>query len=206
MSLIEKMNWRTATKKFDPSKKLTEEQVTELLELLNLTPTSYGGQFQNVVVVENKELREQLVPVSWGQKQVVDASHLLVLCSELNVGAERVEKFMDRIVEVRGVERSSLDGYRDMLVNAVSNEGAQTWHDKQTYITLGNLMTSAAYMGIDACPMEGFDAAKYDEILGLTEKGLKSVLVVPIGHRAEDDMYAKLPKVRKELNDFVIKI
>lgn len=208
MSLVEKMQWRTATKKFDPTKKISEDQVNELLTLLNLTPTSVGLQMQNVVVIENKTIREKLLPASMNQQQVVDASHLLVLCAETQLDDARVEAYMNRIVQVRGVERESLDKFKEMVMFWIGQAGdkAQEWSDKQVYIMLGNLMTGAAYMGIDACPMEGFDPKQYDEILNLKDKGLKSVLVVPIGYRADDDMYSKQKKVRKDINDFIIRM
>ena len=208
MNIVESLNWRSATKKFDPSKKVTEDQLKNLLEAVNLTPTSVGLQLQNVIVVESEKIRQDLLPATMGQKQVMDASHLLVLCSETTLDEARVDQFLARIAEVRGVTVESLDKFKEMVMFWVSQAGenAQDWIDKQVYITLGNLMTSAASMKIDACPMEGFDPKQYDEILGLTEKGLKSVLVVPIGFRDEQDPYSQQKKVRKELSEFVIRM
>jgi nitroreductase len=210
MNIIESLNWRYATKKFDNAKKVSESDLKDLLEAVNLTPTSVGMQLQNVVVVENKELREKLLPVSHGQPQVIDASHLLVLCSETNVDEARIDKYMKRVAEVRGVEVDSLEQFKAMAkmwtIDSQDAESLQAWMDKQVYIALGNLMTAAAIMKIDACPMEGFDAGQYDDILGLTEKGLKSVLVVPVGYRSSEDPYPQMKKVRKELSDFVIKL
>ena len=208
MDIIDSLNWRYATKKFDVTKKLTSEQLDVLLEALNLTPTSVGLQLQNVVVVENKELREQLLPVSMGQKQVVDASHLLVLCSETTLSEDRIDQYLERNAQVRDVTIESLDKFKNMVMFWVDKVGdhAQEWIDKQVYIALGNLLTAAAIMKVDACPMEGFEADKYIEILGLREKGLKPVIVVPIGFRSEEDFMLNLKKVRKELSDFVIKM
>jgi nitroreductase len=208
MNIIESLNWRYATKKFDDSKKISDSNLNELLEAVNLTPTSVGLQLQNVIVVDNKELREKLLPVSMGQKQIVDASHLLVLCAETTLDEARVDTYLARNAAVRDVTIESLDKFKEMVMFWVGQAGdnAQEWIDKQVYIALGNLMTAAAMMKIDACPMEGFDAAQYDEILGLKDKGLKSVLVVPVGYRSEEDIFPQMKKVRKDLSDFVIKM
>jgi len=176
MSTIEKLQWRYATKKFDATKSLSKEKLSILKEAFNLTALSYGLQTLKLVVVEDKVLRESLVKVSYGQRQVADASHLLVLCIQTAIDNKDVDAHFN------------------------------TWASKQAYIALGNLMTVCAIEGIDSCPMEGFVPNKLDEALGLEKHGLNSVLLLPVGYRAEDDMFAELKKVRKQLSETVIEL
>lgn len=210
MSLIESMKWRYATKVFDPSQKLSEDQLNLLLEVANLTPTSYGLQAIRVVLVENKELREQIMPHAWGQKQVVDASHLLVLAAVLPEKLEEnAMRHIDLTAQTRGVAVESLDGYKNMVLNTIKNRSSEellTWASKQAYIMLGNLMTAAAELGIDTCPMEGFVPDQVDQVLDMKSKGLRTVLMLPVGFRSLEDKYATLPKVRMPLAQFVQRI
>ncbi|GAA4822728.1 NAD(P)H-dependent oxidoreductase [Algivirga pacifica] len=208
MDIIEKLNWRYATKKFD-TKKLPQETVEQIIEAGNLTASSYGLQPWKIVVVENPEVREQLVEYSWGQAQVKDASHLLVIARQADINADDVEAFIENIVATRGVPAEALSDYKNMMLSTISrlDESAkQVWMDKQAYIVLGNLLTVCAALNVDTCPMEGFVPAEYDRILGLVDKGLQSVLVLPIGYRAEDDTYQHLKKVRKPLEEAVVTI
>ncbi|BDD10586.1 NAD(P)H-dependent oxidoreductase [Fulvitalea axinellae] len=209
VNLIEKLNWRYAVKKFDAEKKLSDEQVETLLEALRLTPSSFGLQAWKFVVVKNPEIRQSLVEHSWNQQQVADASHLIVLCRQSTIDAGDVDRFIAEIAETRNLPVEALGEYSEMMKGFVGNfdeATASAWMTKQLYIALGNLLTSAAVLGIDACPMEGFNPVAYDEILGLEEKGLNSVLVVPVGYRAEDDAYAGLKKVRRATEDVIIEI
>ena len=208
-ALLETLSWRYAVKKFDAEKKLSEEQLQLLLEVLRLTPSSYGLQAWKFVVVENSDLRRELIKHSWNQDQVADASHLLVLCRKSSLNGEDVEQFVQEIAETRGVSTEELAGYENMMKVAVegrTKDERAVWMEKQLYIALGNLMTACASLGIDSCPMEGFDAGAYDELLSLEEKGLNAVLVVPVGYRAEDDAYAPLAKVRKPLDELIVRI
>jgi nitroreductase len=196
--ILDALKWRYATKAFDATKKITDDQWTALEETLVLTPSSFGLQPWEFIVVKDQAIREQLVEHSWNQRQVADASHLLVIACRTNIDEAWVDSFMKRIEEVRG-DISTLDAYRGMMVGFVENlgeAGLQQWAKQQTYIALGQLMLKAALLGIDACPMEGFIAPKYDEILGLTERGLTASVLCPVGYRSEDDHYATLPKVR----------
>ena len=201
MGTIEKLHNRYACKKFDSTKKLSQDQLEIAKEALRLAPSSYGAQPFKYVIVENPEVRAALVEHSWGQQQVKDASHLFVLCYDVNgLNEAGVNNFMQLVADTRGQKVEDLKGFRDMVLNtanALSDEQKENWQSRQLYIALGQLMAVLAIEGIDSCPMEGFVNEKYDEILGLKEKGLKSVVTIPVGFRAEDDHYAGAPKVRK---------
>lgn len=209
MSIVDDLKWRYACKEFDATKKLTEAQLYDLLEALRLTPSSFGMQPWKFIVVENPELREQLVEASWKQQQVKDASHLLVLCAPLKIDEKFVDDFLNSTAKTRGQDVSELDGFKGMLMKMIvgkSPEGQMTWSKNQIYIALGNLMTVCANLKIDCCPMEGFVPKKYDEILGLAKIGLTSVLVAPVGFRSESDKYSNLAKSRFTQDEVVIKI
>lgn len=207
MSIVSKLKWRYATKKFDSNKKLSSEQLQELLEAGNLTATSVGLQPIRLLVVENPALRAQILPHAWGQNQVVDASHLLVLATVLpETLPAHVDEYIARAAQTRGVTVESLDGFKNMITGIISSRSPaeqRVWAEKQAYIALGQIMTAAAALEIDTCPMEGFVPSKVDEILDLQAKGLASVLMLPVGFRAEDDKYASTPKVRLGLDQFV---
>ena len=181
--MISGLSWRYATKKFDATKKLSAEAFETLLEALRLTPSSFGLQPWKFVVVENPSVREELVTHSWGQRQVADASHLLVLCRKTALDASQVESYIADMIQKTGAPAEALQGYKDTMLGFIQNlspEMAASWAEKQVYIALGNALTVAASMQIDACPMEGFSKADYDRVLGLPELGLASVLVLPV--------------------------
>lgn len=205
--IIEDLNWRYACKKFDPDKKLTDEQLNDLLESLRLTASSYGIQPWKFVVVKNKDKREQLVGAAYKQAQVADASDLLVLCRPADLDASIIESYIDDICKTRGGNKEDLEGYKNMMLRVVEQEESKkvAWAKNQIYIALGNLMTVCAAMKIDSCPMEGFSPKQFDEILELDKLGLKSVLVCPVGYRAADDKYIDVKKVRYSKEE-VIKI
>lgn len=207
--LLSALNFRYAVKKFDAEKKLSSLQIETLLESARLTATSYGLQLMKIVVVENVELRKQLVNCSFDQQQVKDASHLLILCRERDLELKHFENYVNQVAETRSQDPESLEGFKNMMVNSIltkSEEEQEIWLEKQVYINLGNLLTACAILGIDSCPMEGFIPEEYDRILGLEEKNLASVLALPIGYRAADDKNAKLKKVRRLKDDFLITI
>lgn len=199
-ALIETLNWRYATKQFDPSKKIPAPVWTALEDALVLTPSSYGLQPWQFFVVMDPELKAALRPHSWNQPQVTDCSHLVVFATRNDIDEAYVDKFVARMADVRGISTESLGFYKDMMAADILNGPRSQWVDKwaarQVYIALGNFMTSAALLGVDTCPMEGMDPAKYDEILGLPEKGFHAVVACPAGYRAAEDKYASLPKVR----------
>jgi nitroreductase len=200
IDLLDALTWRYATKKFDPTKIIAAETWTALEDSLVLTPSSYGLQPWKFLVITSPEIKEQLKPLSWNQAQVTDCSHYVVFTIKKNLTAADVDRFVTRTAEVRHVAADSIAGYRNMMVSDVV-QGARSfnvneWATRQTYIALGNFMTSAALLGVDTCPMEGIEPVKYDKVLNLPDKGYATVVACAAGYRAEDDKYAALAKVR----------
>jgi nitroreductase len=209
MDLLEKLNWRYATKKFDSSKKLSSEKLEILKQAFNLTPTSYGVQTMKMVIVSDEPTKNKMVELCYGQEQVKNASHVLALCIQDTVNETDVDNYFDEVVKIRNTSELILTKYRKELkdfVNSKTNEELKIWCVNQVYIALGNLMTSCAIEGIDACPMEGFLPDKIDELLDLKKHNLKSVLLLPVGYRAQDDMFAELKKVRKDISETIIEL
>ena len=209
MDTIQQLKWRYATKKFNATKKLSKAKLNILTQAFNLTATSYGLQTIKLIVIEDKDIREPLVELSYNQPQVLNASHLLVICIQKNIVDADVKKYYNNIKDIRNTPETILKPYREDLINMMQGMSVQErhqWSTNQAYIALGNLMTVCAIEGIDSCPMEGFLPSKYDEILKLDEKGLKSVLLLPVGYRADDDMFSEFKKVRKPIEEAVIKI
>ncbi|MBL0313093.1 MAG: NAD(P)H-dependent oxidoreductase [Holophagaceae bacterium] len=199
-ALINQLEWRYATKQFDATRKLDPETWKALEEALVLTPSSYGLQPYKFFVVTDSGLKAKLRPASWGQSQIEDASHLVVFAIKKAMGEEHINRYVERIAQVRGVSAESLEGFRgfmvEKLVKGVRSGDIDQWATRQAYIALGNFMTSAALLGVDACPLEGLEPAAYDAILGLEAEGYATVCACAAGYRSEDDKYAKLPKVR----------
>jgi len=205
--LLQALNWRYATKVFDAAKKIPADVWDTLEKSLVLTPTSYGLQPYKFLVVQDPATRAALLPQSWGQKQVVDCSHYVVFLARTEMKKEDVDKFIARISSVRGVPAESMTPYWNMMVGDVVNgprgKMAHEWAARQVYIALGNLMTCAAVLGVDACPMEGIAPAEYDKILKLEGTGYKTVVALALGYRATSDKYASFAKVRYEAKDLV---
>jgi nitroreductase len=205
--LLSALEWRYATKVFDPSKKIPAEIWTVLEKTLVLTPTSYGLQPYRFLIVNNPAKRAELLPHSWNQKQVVDASHFVVFTSRTEMKEADVDKLIKRTVTVRKLPAEVLNAYRGMMLSDVVNgprgKIAHEWATRQTYIALGNLMTAAAIVGVDACPMEGLVPSEYDKILGLANSGYATVVACALGYRSANDKYAGLAKVRFEAQDLV---
>ncbi|OBQ55911.1 NAD(P)H-dependent oxidoreductase [Tamlana sp. s12] len=209
MDTIKQLQWRYATKKFNTEKKLSEEKLNLIKQAFNLTATSYGLQTIKLVVVKNQETRQSLVKASFNQKQVVDASHLLVICVQTDITSTDIDNYYKNIKGIRQTSETILKPYREDLVNMMSNKTIDQrlqWSANQAYIALGNLMTVCAMEGIDSCPMEGFIPQEYDRILDLEKQGLKSVLLLPIGYRADDDMFSTFKKVRRPLSEAIIEL
>jgi nitroreductase len=209
MSLVEQLQWRAAVKQFDPSKKLTAAQLDNLLSAIQLAPTSYGLQSFKVIVVQDAETKAKLREAGYNQPQITDSSALFVFASLTQIDEDFGKKFIDLVAATRSVDRESLAGYEQMIlgsINARNEEQKIAWSHKQTYIALGVLVSAAAEQGIDAAPMEGFDAQKFDEILGLKEKGLTTSVIAAVGFRAEDDYYSQLIKVRRSKEELFINI
>lgn len=208
-NIIDHLNWRYATKIFDKDKKISEEQLDVLLESLRLSPSSHGLQPWKFLVVKNAEIREKIKEASYSQVQTTDASDLIVLCAKTNFGEQEINNYIDRVVKVRNVSAESLIKHQQGMVTSFgkrSEEEKQTWARNQVYIALGFLLETCAMMEIDSCPMEGFDKSKVDEILGLKEKGLMSVVMCPVGYRSVEDKYATASKVRFSVQETVLVI
>ena len=200
MELIESLNWRYATKKFDPNKKIKPEDLETIKEAVRLSASSYGLQLYKVLVIDDPEIRAQLKPASWGQTQITDASHLFVFCNYTDVKDENIDDYLDLKADTQNLDRDGLVDYGNMMKGAVSgmSEAIKSqWTARQTYIALGNLLAASSMLRIDACPMEGFEPAKYNEILGLNEKGLNAAVIATVGYRSEEDQTQHLKKVRK---------
>ena len=205
--IIEKLKWRYATKKFDASNKLSEEKLDILKEAFNLTATSYGLQPLKMLVISNPEIQKQLMPFSMNQPQVRDASHVLVLCIEDEMSSRYITRYFDRVEASRKTPRKILEPFEEFLITSFaqkSREEISRWMTNQAYLAMGNLLTVCALEDIDACPMEGFDPEKYDELLQLNKRGLRSVLVLPVGYRAQDDEFSEMKKVRRGVEEVVI--
>jgi len=209
MSLVEKLQKRAAVKKFDPNKKISAEQLDELLSAIQLAPSSLGLQSFKVIVVQDPETRARLRDAGYNQPQITDSSALFVFTSLTKLDEAFGKKFIDLVAETRSVERASLAGFEQMILGTLTgrtDEQKLAWSHKQAYIALGVLVSEAAELGIDAGPMEGFDAARFDEILGLTEKGLTTSVIAAVGYRAEDDVYSKMIKVRRPKSELFIHV
>ena len=207
MNIIESLKWRYATKKFDSSKILEDHKIDTIKNAFNLTATSYGLQPLKMVVISNKDLQQELVAHSYGQKQVAQASHVLVLCIDTVIDSKYIKDYFKLVKKTRNTPAFILKPFEDDLIKSFGKKdrkNLEDWATKQAYLAMGNLLTVCAIEEIDACPMEGFLPHKFDETLKLTEKNLKSVLVLPIGYRSEDDAFAEYQKVRKTLDETVI--
>lgn len=205
--LLDALQWRYATKVFDPNKKIPADLWAALASALVLTPTSYGLQPYRFLLVQDPAKRAALLPHSWNQKQVVDCSHYVVLTARTEMREADVTKLINRISTVRGLPAESLNFYRDMMlsdiVNGARGKVAHEWAARQAYIALGNLMTAAALLGVDACPMEGLAPAEYDQILNLHGSGYATVVACALGYRDPGDKYASLTKVRYPAQDLI---
>ncbi len=208
-NIIEQLQWRYATKKFDETKKLSKEKINLLKEAFNLTATSYGLQPLKLVVVSNAEIIQKLMPISYNQAQIGSASHILILCTETLVDSAYIKNYFDLVEKTRNTPREILSSFEEYLITSFSEktlEDIETWAAKQVYLVMGSLLTVCAMAEIDSCPIEGFEPEKYDEFLNLSKKGLRSVLVLEVGYRAEDDLFSDFKKVRKGVEEVVIEI
>lgn len=207
--LLKALKWRYATKRFDAGKKIPDDVWAALEQALILTPTSYGLQPYKFIVMTNLEKRAELLAHSWKQKQVVECSHFVVFTARTRMTEADVDRWIQRLAEVRG-PADTLSTYRGMMIGDVVHGSrgkiAHEWATRQTYIALGNLMTSAAVLGVDACPMEGITPAEYDRVLNLVNSGYSTVVACALGYRSADDSYAKAPKARFSASDLIQKI
>jgi nitroreductase len=208
--LSDALRWRYATKAFDATRKLPAATWSALEETLVLSASSFGLQPYRFLVVEDPGLRAQLVPHSWNQRQVVDASHLVVFAARTQVTEAEIDAWIQQIATTRGVTPASLAGYRGMMTGSLLNPAFQSiaphWTARQAYIALGSLLTAAALLGVDTCPIEGFTPAEYDRLLGLPAQGLAAVVACALGYRAESDKYAAAPKVRFPASQLIVHV
>ncbi len=210
MELIKKLEWRYATKKMNPSRKVPEDKVERILEATRLAATSSGLQPYEVIVVTNAAIREQIKAIAWNQGQITDGSHLLVFAAWDNYTAERINHMFDLTNEVRGFKNEGWENYRNMLLGSYPQRDAETNYQhaaRQAYIGLGTALIAAANEEVDATPMEGFDPKALDEILGLRARGLRSVAIMPLGYRDESgDWLVTLKKVRRTTAQFITRV
>jgi len=206
-TLLEALQWRYATKQFDPERIIPAHHWSTLEQALVLTPSSYGLQPWKFLVVQDPALRQELRPHSWNQSQITDCSHLVVLLGQRTIKAEDSERLINATAAARGVEASSLDGYRKMiqidLIDGPRSQIIERWSSNQVYIALGNLMTAAALLSIDTCAIEGFSPPDYDRILGLETSDYRSCVVCALGYRSLEDKYASLAKVRYPASELI---
>lgn len=210
MDLIERLNWRYAAKKLDPARKVPEEKVSRILEAARLAPTSSGLQPYEILVVTNSALRERIKPVAWNQGQVTDCSHLLVFAAWDDYTPERINSMFDLTNTVRGIKNEGWENYRQTLLAGYPPRGSEVNHEhaaRQAYIGMMAAIMAAAFEEVDCTPMEGFDPSAVDEILDLRQRGLRSVLMLPLGYReADKDWLVNLKKVRRPMEQFVTRI
>ena len=209
MNIIDSLNWRYATKKFDSTRKLSKSQINLLKKAFNLTASSYGLQPVKLIVISNQKIKNSLLKSSMNQLQVIQCSHLLIICIESNINKSYIESYFKRVIDIRKTDPIVLESFKESIINEfndMSNTSIINWSINQAYLALGNLMTVCSIEGIDSCPMEGFLPKKYDEILDLKSKNLKSVLAMPVGYRSVNDQFSSFKKVRKDINDNTIEI
>lgn len=211
-TMLERLGWRYATKKFDATRKIPAETWEALERALVLSPSSFGLQPWRFVVVENPDVRAALRPFAWDQPQVMDASHLVVFARRLVVGPDSVERHLDRVSHVRAVPRGVLEEYRKAMLGSLASPAGlpggsmEVWTRSQVYIALGMFLSACAMMGVDSCPMEGFNPAGFDQVLGLKEHGYASVVAATAGYRASDDVFATFKKVRFDPSELIVRV
>jgi nitroreductase / dihydropteridine reductase len=209
MKLIDALHWRYAVKRMN-GKKLPETKLNAILEATRLSASSMGLQPYTILVVESDELRKKIHPVAYNQPQILESSHLLIFTAWENVSEKDVQDYLDNIVQTRGVTHESLEQFKGAMLNFINGRNQEEkyqWSARQAYIALGTALTAAAVEEVDATPMEGFDATAVDEILGLKEKGLRSVSILALGYRdAENDFLVNAPKVRRNKEELFLEV
>lgn len=205
--LHEQLNWRYACKRFDPTKKINDADWSILSESLRLSASSYGLQPWKFFVIQNPVIRNQLLPLSWGQSPVTEASHFVVLTYKEKMDEPHIDRFLASVAKTRGIDVSTLDKLKTLLlkdlVSGPQSETIDAWAQRQTYIAMGSFLTTAALMEIDTLPMEGLDPIGYDQVLGLEGSGYKTIAAIAAGYRASDDKYQSLKKVRFDSADVI---
>ncbi len=208
-NIIKSLSWRYACKKFDANKKLNKDQIDVLSKAFNLTATSFGLQPLKMLIVKNDALKAKLLPHAYFQPQITTCSHLLILCIDTAFDEHSIDAYFDLEKNIRGTSEEIVGKFRNQLKTIYKKMNSQqidTSAIYQAYIAIGTLMTVCAEQQIDSCPMEGFNPVKIDEILELEKKNLRSVLLLPVGYRADDDIMSSMKKVRKPLDQVIIEI
>jgi nitroreductase / dihydropteridine reductase len=206
-NILDALEWRYAVKKFDDKASLTEQQILEVKKVFNLSASSYGLQPYKMIVVQNPELKEKLVPASFGQQQISQSAAILVFAVRTDFGMDYIDQFFKDMSTKRQIPLENLEGYKNFMKGSFANKSEDeisSWATKQVYLTMGHMLASLAALQIDTCPMEGLDPQAYDKILDLDAKQLKTIVAMPIGVRAPDDASATALKVRKDLSDIII--
>lgn len=209
MNIINALKWRYAAKKFDATRTIPDKVIEIIKKCFNLTASSYGLQPVKLLIVSDKSVLQELVPISSNQQQVSQASHLCVFCVETNIDEAYIRSYFENIKSIRNTPDAVLSSFRDSLISSFGTKSSLeifNWGAKQAYLALGNMLTVCATQKIDACPMEGFDPVAYDKYFKLADQGLRSVLIMPIGYRSNDDVFASMKKVRKDIKDSIIEI
>lgn len=200
MELLEGLRWRYATKKFDVNRKIGDTHIATLKDAIQLSASSYGLQLYKVLFISNPEIRVQLKAAAYGQPQITDASHVVVFCHYTHINDEHVDEYLENIAMVRDVKVADLQDFGSVMKGSLKvqpEEAQNVWAAKQTYIALGTLLAATSELRIDACPMEGFNAEEFNNILKLDEQNLHASVIATIGYRAKDDDFQKLKKVRR---------
>ncbi len=209
MHLLNHLQWRYATKLFDTTKVVNKDQIQLLKQAIQLSPSSYGLQLYKVLIIENPMLKKALKPHSWNQEQITEASHLFVFCNFVQVSNDHIDEYIKQTAELRNLDRNDLKGYGDFMKSKIiefSDIERLHWTKRQTYLALGNLLNACAELKIDACPMEGFDAEAYNDILDLNDQNLNAAVIAPIGYRSSKDQTQFNSKVRKPLSELFISL
>ena len=207
MNIIDSLNWRYATTKFDTQRIISDSDIDKLKEIVKLAPSSWGMQFYKIIIIKDNELKQKLLPAAYNQNQVADCSHLFVFCSLKKVFEDDINLMIDEFHSLRANDdnysKEGTDKYASGAKKSILGmepKKQSEWLKKQCYIALGQLMVGCADMRIDSCPMEGFKSDEVDEILDLQSQNLTSVVLLPSGYRSEDDKYQHKTKVRKPNN------
>jgi len=207
--VLEQLNWRAAIKVFDATKKISNEDWANIEEALILSPSSYGLQPWKFIVVTDQKIKEKLKPFSWNQSQITDCSHLLICLGKTELNENYVDHFIQASAEKKGLPVEKLQGYRNMIVaDVINGERAKIipeWATRQVYIALGNIMTVAAMVGVDTCPLEGIEPAQYDNVLGVNGSGYETRVACAFGYRSVNDVYSRQPKIRFSSDELLIR-
>jgi len=207
--IINALNWRYATKQFDMQKKVSDSDISTLLEVIRLSPSSLGLLPWKAIVVTDEKIRNELKAAAWNQAQLTDASHIIVFAARKNIDEQYIDTYLKEVIKQRNQKWEDIQGYKNMLLGSIAGKTAEKlfeWNARQAYIALGLLLEASALMKIDTCPMEGFDNAQFDTILKLNETEYRTVVIAAVGYRSQSDRYASAQKVRFAKDEIIKKI